>query len=146
MSETTTNVVELETTEAVEAAEEKKYTLRELGTKDVFLMSQILGKIGIKDFLGDEGVKKMSQMEDGMSFDEFIAQVGVEVLLNIVDVVLGNLQKCEKDIYTFLSHVSGMTTKEIEGLDMVTFTEMIVDVIKKEEFKGFIKVVSRLFK
>ena len=36
--------------------------------------------------------------------------------------------------------------KEIAELDMVTFTEMIVAFFKKDEFKDFIGVVSKLFK
>lgn len=39
-----------------------------------------------------------------------------------------------------------MSVKDLEALDMVTFFEMIVDVFKKDEFKDFIGVVSKLFK
>ena len=39
-----------------------------------------------------------------------------------------------------------MTVKEIGNLDMVTFTEMIVAVVQKQEFKDFFRVVSKLFK
>lgn len=135
-----------ETTNVVEMENDKRYALRGLGAKDVFLMAQIIGKIGISKFVSDEGITKISTMSSGKSADEMLAQIGVGVLLNIIDVILGNLQKCEKDIYKFLSHLSGMTEKEVENLDMITFTEMVVDIIKKEEFKGFMTVVSKLFK
>ena len=57
-----------------------------------------------------------------------------------------NLPKCEKEIYSFLAGLSGMTAKEIADLDMVTFTEIVIAVVRKEEFQDFFKVVSGLFK
>ena len=38
-----------------------------------------------------------------------------------------------------------MKEKDIAELPMVTFTELIVAVIQKEEVKDFFKVVSKLF-
>ena len=40
----------------------------------------------------------------------------------------------------------GMTEKEIAALPLGTFTQMIVDVFKKEEFSDFFQVVSGLLK
>lgn len=136
MSETTLHVVAAETT----------YTLRKLEAKDVFIMSKILGAIGIdqfKDVIQSDAVKKAVS---GKMTDDLIASVGVTVVLDMANIILNNLSKCEKDIYAFLSSLSGIDKKEIEMLPLVTFTEMIVDVIQKEEFKDFIKVVSKLFK
>ena len=39
-----------------------------------------------------------------------------------------------------------MTLAEIKALDAAVFFEMVMDFIMKDEFKDFIKVVSRLFK
>lgn len=138
--ETTTNTVEMTT--------EKTYTLRALEAKDVFIMSKILGAIGIKEFakcFESDSIKRLlasvNSGDNGMA-----ASVGIMAAMDVAGVVFNNLPKCEKDIYTFLSNLSGMDKKAIESLPMVTFTEMIVDVIKKEEFKGFLSVVSKLFK
>ena len=81
-----------------------------------------------------------------MSKDAAANQAGMTVILNIVDVVLGNLPRAEKDIYKFLANLSGMKPNEVAALPMATFTAMVIDVIQKDEFKDFIKVVSRLFK
>ena len=65
--------------------------------------------------------------------------------MDLAQIVISNLPDCKKEIYMLLSQLSGKTEKEISNLDMVVFTQMIVALLKKEEFKDFIKVVSTLF-
>lgn len=130
---------------------EATYTLRSLQGADIFPMSAIIKKIGVKEFKNafqDEEIKGLVQsINNGdMSKDAAANQAGMTVILNIVDVVLGNLPRAEKDIYKFLASLSGMKPDEVAALPMATFTGMVIDVIQKDEFKDFIKVVSRLFK
>ena len=130
---------------------EATYTLRSLQGADIFPMSAIIKKIGVKEFKNafqDEEIKGLVQsINNGdMSKDAAANQAGMTVILNIVDVVLGNLPRAEKDIYKFLASLSGMKPDEVAALPMATFTGMVIDVIQTDEFKDFIKVVSRLFK
>lgn len=139
MSETT-NI------QAIEPVEEKSYTLRPLEAKDVFLMSKIIGAIGVKEFKSCLESDEIKSIMNNMNDEEAVASVGVAVFFDIAEIIFNNLPKCENDVYTFLGNLSGMETEQIESLPMVTFTEMIIDVTKKEEFKDFIVVVSKLFK
>ena len=130
---------------------EATYTLRSLQGADIFPMSAIIKKIGVKEFKNafqDEEIKDLvkSISSGEISKDAAANQAGMAVILNIVDVVLGNLPRAEKDIYKFLASLSGMKPDEVAALPMATFTGMVIDVIQKDEFKDFIKVVSRLFK
>lgn len=130
---------------------EATYTLRSLQGADIFPMSTIIKKIGVKEFKNafqDEEIKDLvKSINSGeISKDAAANQAGMAVILNIVDVVLGNLPRAEKDIYKFLASLSGMKPDEVAALPMATFTGMVIDVIQKDEFKDFIKVVSRLFK
>ena len=130
---------------------EATYTLRSLQGADTFPMSAIIKKIGVKEFKNafqDEEIKGLVQsINNGdMSKDAAANQAGMTVILNIVDVVLGNLPRAEKDIYKFLASLSGMKPDEVAALPMATFTAMVIDVIQKDESKDFIKAVSRLFK
>jgi hypothetical protein len=72
--------------------------------------------------------------------------LGFNIMLEAVEIIMKNLPSCKVEIYTLLSSLSGMTVKQIADLDMVTFTEMIIAVVQKEEFKDFFKVVAKLFK
>lgn len=129
---------------------EKVYTFRKLEATDVFLMFKILGKIGINDFadsFGKESVQKMLATvtsEDGMK--NFTQMMGITVTLEIVNVILGNLPKCEQEIFQMLANTSNLKVEQVKKLDFPTFTAMVIDFVKKDEFKDFIKVVSVLFK
>lgn len=126
------------------------YTFRRLNSTDMFLMFKIVGKIGINEFascLEKDSVKKMiAKATRGESSEDATTMVGLSVILEMVNIIMCNLPKCEDEIYQMLSNVSGMKVDRIKKLDMCTFTEMVIDFIKKEEFKDFFKVVLRLFK
>lgn len=128
-----------------------KYTFRKLNSTDMFLMFRIISKIGINEFtdcFGKDSVKQMIGKFSGgnKTIDDAAAVVGISVMLEMANVVLGNLHKCESEIYQMLSNTSNLTVDEVKALDMVTFAEMVIDFIKKDEFKDFIKVVLKSFK
>ena len=142
-----------------EAPVEKPYTFRRLSSPDVFPMFKIISLIGVNEFTAcfeKDGIKKliasMTGKNEGVNESENEEQfdatsvVGISVILEVANVIFGNLSKCESYIYQLLSQTSNLSVEEIKSMDMIVFTEMVIDFIKKEEFKDFIKVVSRLFK
>ena len=136
-------------TEAFQTEPQKPYTLKRLQSRDVFPMLRILSKIGISElkecFSSPEVAKAISKAtESGKDVD--LSAVGVSVALDMAGIIVDNLPKCEQDIYLFLSQLSGLKPQEIAEMDAIVFFEMIVDVIKKPEFKDFIRVVSGLLK
>jgi hypothetical protein len=135
---------------------ETTFELRELKSSDIFPMFKIMGKIGFKDLkdkMTPDKVKELTSVfkqnesddSESVGAEEQMMFVGFNVVFEVVEVIMNNLPSCEQDIYSFLAGLSGMKVKEIANLPLVTFTEMIVEVLKKEEFKDFFKVVSRLF-
>lgn len=143
------NVIEPTTVEGVGTAQqegditmEKVYTFRRLNSTDTFLMFKVIGKIGVNELtkvIDGDFVKTTVKTKDYMAS-------GISIILETASVIIGNLPKCENEVYELLSNTSNLTVEQVRGLDFVTFTEMVIDFIKKEEFKDFIKVVSRLFK
>lgn len=124
---------------------EIKYELRNLTSDDIFPMFQIISKIGIREFKScfeSPEVKEAIAKSGELDFNS----VGLAVMLDIGGIVLANVPKAKSDIYLLLSNLSGLTEKEIGALPMATFAQMIIDVVKKDEFKDFFQVVSRLFK
>lgn len=127
---------------------EKPYTFRELTADDLFLMTSIISKIGLKKFAD---VFKNSDIIDALNSDDKTDNnkalvVGVSVALEISEILLGNLDKCKDNIYNLLSAVSGMAVSEIRTLGFATFAEMIIDFVKKDEFMDFFKAAAKLFK
>lgn len=150
-----TNVIKSITAEGMDTLEgdittEKVYTFRKLNSTDIFLMFKIIGKIGINDFtecFGKDAVKQMVQkVTSGETGGDGATMVGISVILEVANVIMNNLSKCETEIYQMLSNTSNLTVEQVKGLDFATFAEMVIEFIKKEEFKDFIKVVSKLFK
>jgi hypothetical protein len=126
-----------------------EFELRKLKADDMFLMFGILSKIGFNDLksvLTPEKVKEVTsafkQGEDGEDLSTF---VGFNIMFSAVEIIMKNLPFCKNEIYSLLASLSGMTAKEIADLDMVTFTEMVIAVVRKEEFKDFFKAVAKLF-
>ena len=158
----------------LETAEIKPYTLRGISAEDIFPMINILRKIGFKEIkscFSDDVVKNIikdvmdifksrsntgegdneeaENTDNGDNANSKYVALGLSVLptaMDVVDIILGNISKCETDIYKFLASLSGKTVDEIKKLPLVTFTEMIFDFVEKDEFKDFIKVVSKRFK
>jgi len=138
--------------------EQKKFELRGLKSCDMFPMFGILSKIGFKDLKNSLTPESIQDMMDAFKESEGDGKdkdkdsngakttfVGFSIVMDVVEIIMKNLPRCEKEIYSFLANLSGMTVEEIADLDMVTFTEMIIAVVQKDEFKDFFKVVSRLF-
>ena len=151
MSEATIETMENALTEAVEPV--KPYTFRPLGGEDVFLMFRIIGKIGVKEFnacFENDGIKHLVAAmmgEKALQTDEASVSVTyISVILEVADVLFNNIAKCENEIFQMLSQTSNLTVAQVKKLNLAQFTEMVIDFIKKEEFKDFIKVVSKLFK
>lgn len=121
-------------------------------------MVNIISKIGIKEFktlIEGDGLKGMmsnligdAKKKSGSEKlgESDIASLGASVFIELASIVLCNLPKAEKDIFQLLSNTSNLSVDEIKKLSLADFTEMLIDFFKKDEFKDFMKVVSRLFK
>jgi hypothetical protein len=151
MNESTVEIVKTAQSEVAEPV--KPYIFRTLGGGDVFLMFKIIGKIGVKEFnacLEHDGIKHLvaaTMGENMMEQEEASVSVTyISVVLEVADVIFNNLPKCEDEIFQMLSQTSNLSVEQVKELNLAQFTEMVIDFIKKDEFKDFIKVVSKLFK
>lgn len=141
------NVIEPMTDKGKEKGDitmDKAYTFRELKSTDTFLMFNIISKIGITELTQNFDINELQNMVKGG--DSATKTLGISIILKLANIVLTNLPKCEGDIFKLLSDTSDLTVEQVRDLDFTTFTKMVIDFIKKEEFKDFIKVVSESFK
>ena len=135
-----------QSTEAVETA--KPYTFRPLETADIFPMFKLLNKMGFKDFKENEGLKKVVFMFSGGTVDGKVDvnSLGIDMFFEIAAIIADAIPKIETELYTLLSSVAGVKPEDIKKQSPAVTMEMIIDFVKKEEFKDFFKVVSKLFK
>ena len=127
--------------------DEKKYTFRELNATDIAPMCSIISKIGINNFTKcfESTDELMRIISDKSKTKEAITNLaGIKIVLDIANIIMSHIPDCENDIFKLLSGVSGLSVKEIRDLKLADFAEMVIDFVKKEEFKDFIGVVSKL--
>ncbi|EPY2274510.1 hypothetical protein ACXAUS_003409 [Clostridium sporogenes] len=140
------------TTEFAENIKDKyktksKLEMRKLGGQDTFLMLKIMSKTGakdgIKEFLKNQGNFKKDKK--GKKTESEYQKIGMEVMLDIADIVMCNLDNAKDDINKLLSNLCNTTVKEIEKLDFLEYNTLIMDFFKKEELKNFFKVIFSSF-
>lgn len=139
-------IVENETQE-----QPKKWKFRELKGKDIFLMLPVLKKIGInnikKCFNGDivKGIVADNKSED---YEKQVEAATYGAMLEFGQVLIEGLanEGCEEAIYNLLEKTSNLSREEIENLSMVELPTMIIDFVKKDEFKDFLKVAQSYIK
>lgn len=127
--------------------ETKLYEFRKLNSTDIAPMCKIIGKIGINEFskcFEAEGI--MNLIQNNNKKKDVTKVIGLQVLLEISNIIITHIPDCEEDVFELLASVSGLTVDTVKEFDLATFTAMIIDFVRKEEFKDFIGVVSKLFK
>lgn len=126
------------------------YTFRPLRADDTFLMFEIISKIGINEFADcfeRDAIKNMvKEFAESGNLEGVNTVVGISVMLEMANVILGNLSRCEKEIYQLLANVSATGVKQVKEMPLPIFAKMVIDFVKKEEFRDFVQVVLESFK
>ena len=122
--------------ETVEEVIERPYTLRKFKDGDLFLILQILKKIGIKDCK-----EAFLQVASG---EKTVRQIGILASFDLADILIGNLTKAEDEIYSLYSDISGIPVDEMKDMEFGTLPLMIYDSFSEVKNTSFFKVLSRL--
>lgn len=154
----TENQVE-EVTEAVEEVIEKPYTLRKLQDGDLYPLLQLLRKLGLKDFKNAFIEKKNeykqrinafdpnlyeTDAEKAKAIEDFEENTGIDVFLDMADVMISKIETHKDSIYEFYSNLSGIQPEEIMKMEFGTLPLMIYDSFSEVKNTAFFKVLSKL--
>lgn len=125
--------------------------LRTLKATDLFLMVNILNKIGIKNLKDVIDVEKVMEIrkavaENNGDKSEIVAQLGIEVTMSLVGIIIEKLPMIEGDLYSFMGGIANMKAKEVANMEMGAFVDLLISIIQKDEFKDFFNRASRLVK
>lgn len=126
-----------------------EYKLRKLKATDAFLIIKLINKFGIIEFkkcFNANDIAKLAENKEGLSKEELTEKVGFNIILSCISVIFENIDKCENEVFEFLSAVSNLNRKQVECLSLAELAQMIIEIFQKDEFKDFYKVVSGLLK
>ena len=117
---------------------ENKRTPRPLVGTDIFLMTSIVGKIGVRNIMNSlETPEAKAARESGDP--EQIERLGQFVFFGVIDVLLERLEYCEDSICKLLSKLYGMTVNDIKALGAAEYLDMLLAVVQDENFVDFFK-------
>lgn len=123
-----------------------EYTLGKFKATDVFTMATLLSKIGlgkVADEFGKDNILKLVANAKGKK-EDVATLTGMQLAMQVAEIIFANLDACETEVFKLLSSVTGAPVEELRDLDADIFIELIIDVIKCQQFKDFFKRASRL--
>lgn len=127
------------------------YELRNPQATDLFIVTKIIKKIGIKNitacFDSEEitAIKNKVADKDNPTSEQDTYEAGRLVLTAVGELIFEKLDTVQDDIFKFMSNLSGLTVADIASMDIVEFAEMFMAIIKNPKFADFIMVVLRSF-
>lgn len=125
------------------------YELRDIGSKDIFPIVNIIKQIGlkeIKEVFDPQTIGKMINDKGELESDKMVSAVGGMIAFDIAIVIVEHLEDCKKDLYSFISSMTGVKVKDLEEIPPADFLEIIIAIVKKEEFVNFFKVALKFLK
>lgn len=119
---------------------ENKRKPRALIGKDLYCLTSIIGKIGVRNIMAVANTMEINEvMKDSknMSEEELKDKIGTLVFYGIIDVILEKMEKCEDVIGRLLARLYDMSEAEVKSLEANDYLDMIIDVVKDEKFVDF---------
>ena len=113
----------------------EKFSLRKLTAQDIFPVCDIIGKCGVSEFKNCFLKQREGEYRNA----------GIAVVFEIAGIICRNISSCEKELFSFLSDISGIDEKELRQLEMSEFACLLKAVISKEEMKDFFTAASGFF-
>lgn len=121
---------------------ENKRKPRALKGTDIYLMTSIIGKIGVRNIarcMDTFEVKQAMQENEGEDEETKKAQIGTLIFYGVVDVLLEKMEKCEDKICRLLANLYDMTDEEVRELNATDYLDMLIDMVKDENFVDFFR-------
>ena len=126
-----------------------EYEMRKLQATDIFSVVKILNGIGLKNVKEAINFEEINKLRKCMTEDNanvITSQVGMDVVMSLATVIIENLPKIENDLYNFIGSVINVKAKDVAKMDMGDFMDVLISIIRKEEFKDFFNRASKLIK
>ena len=119
---------------------EARFELRQLTSQDIFPICSLLKKVGLKEIRAAFNTSEIAELAKG---GKSVEAIGLDIALDLGGVIISSLPSCEKELYAFVSSVSGMKPDDLRDMAMADFLELVIAIIRKDEFRDFFAVARR---
>lgn len=146
-----------------------EYKVRALNAEDIFPAVNIISKIGISQFkkvfegaslnvLISNAKEKMSESNEetidskseessvSQNNEAYVAEVGMSIAFDIVEIIIKNFGNCKEEIFNFLSSLTSIEVENLKAAPPADVANMLIDIFEQKEFKDFLKVVLKFVK
>ena len=120
-------------TNEVTTEDKQLYPIRKLKPHDLFVMSNIFSKIGIKE-LKNSIDKDTLEALSGKNTNNIIAGLNIAPIL--LDILLKHLPLVENDLYSFFADLAEIEEEKIKN-DLNLFIDIIESFVKSKGFSDF---------
>ena len=121
--------------------------LRRLQATDLFGMVKILNGIGLKNFKDAININEIKEMRKNITGEnevQVISDIGMNVVMSALTVILEHLPAVETDLHNFVGSIANMKAKDVAKMDIGEYMDLLIAIVQKEEFKDFFKRASKL--
>lgn len=110
--------------------------VRKLNGSDIFKVSKILKKIGLKNEIS----KMVRPLKEGQEKDDVAMDIGIELMVMIIE----NIHMAEKEIFDLLGNLVCMSAEELANKDTDYLLDLVEELKNSEDIMGFFKRVGKL--
>ena len=120
-----------------------EFKVRPLNYGDIAPMTQIVSKIGVREFAGVLSTQSVVAMMGGATDRaQKVQRVSLSMMFEIAGILLANFEKASDEIADFLASVAGMTCDEVKALSIADTYDLVHAVLTAQDFKDFFTRVS----
>ena len=124
--------------------------IRKIAVGDIMPVVNIINKLNFKEIAATLDTSKLlaRQKAQGLTAeqradDNIALEVGMDMIVPVVGVVLQNLPDCEKPLFSWLASMCGVPEKELRAAPPAVLPEALFEIFHQEEFGDFFKAVSK---
>lgn len=127
--------------------------VRKLAATDIMPMVSVINKLDFKKIVkaldvSKEETKKQAKANgvtsEQVNADDALAlKIAADMFLPVVGVILEDLPKCEKPLFSFLANMCGMDEGAFRALPPAAVPEVLFEIVHQEGFGDFFKAASR---
>lgn len=118
----------------------EKLKLRKLKSKDLFTITRFFKKIGAESIIAEFSNNRKVSKSDDVAVEER----GANIITTLTSVLFDNLDVMENEINILLADLAETDEEVISNLGLAEYSNLIMELVRKEEFKHFLSSFGSL--